>query len=155
ALVASLPTSGRRNDDATDRGAVQARIAVKAGPRMVGISLRHDYWDSERRYPKLYPWGNSAIFNTTIGAANYMKIQTVEIAGRFNSTGLGDTPSRRRIFSCQPARPSAEEACAKKILSGLARRAFRRPVTAADVEPLMAQYRTGKQLRGDFTAGIQ
>ena len=71
-------------------------------------------------------------------------------------TGPGDTPSRRRIFTCQPADSSqaAEVACADEILSTLARRAYRRPITDADLELLLGFYNEGRTT-GDFEAGIE
>jgi hypothetical protein len=81
-------------------------------------------------------------------------IDHFSIAGPSNATGPGETPSRRRIFACRPARASEEAACARKILSTLARRAYRRPVTEADVQPLMAQYEAGRK-KGGFDSGIE
>ena len=65
-----------------------------------------------------------------------MDMEYVRLEGPLNVTGLGDTPSRRQIFVCRPARPGEEESCAKKILAALARRAYRRPVTNGDIETL-------------------
>ena len=75
------------------------------------------------------------------------------IGGPYKATGLGDTPSRRRIFVCRPANASGEDPCARKILATLARRAYRRPVTDADVQVLMGFYKSGRS-KGDFEAGI-
>ncbi len=61
---------------------------------------------------------------------------TVTVTGPFAPTGPGDTPSRARIFACRPVSAAEEEPCARRILGDLARRAFRRPVTDADVNPL-------------------
>ena len=76
------------------------------------------------------------------------------ITGPFNPTGPGVTPSRRRIFTCRPAAATEEAPCARKILSTLARRAYRGPVTAAELETLMTFYQQGRQA-GDFENGIQ
>ncbi len=78
----------------------------------------------------------------------------VTISGPYNITGPGDTPSRARIFVCRPAGEKDEEPCARKILAGVAHRAFRRPVTDADLKPLMAFYRSGREQR-DFDFGIE
>lgn len=82
------------------------------------------------------------------------RIDTVEIKGPLNVTGIGDTPSRKKIFVCYPHKPSEELPCARKILTTLAREAFRRPVTAEDVQGAMAFYQVG-QREGGFEAGIQ
>jgi cytochrome c5 len=81
-------------------------------------------------------------------------VDTVQIEGPFNVTGLGDTASRREILACRPSSRQDEEPCARKILSRLARRAYRRPVTDLDVQRLVGFYRTGRS-SGDFEAGIR
>lgn len=81
-------------------------------------------------------------------------IERVIIEGPYNATAPGDTPSRRAIFSCRPAAASEEAACARTILARLARRAYRRAVTDADLQPLLELYRQGRAGSG-FEAGIQ
>jgi len=66
-----------------------------------------------------------------------------------------DTPSRRAIFVCQPHAASEESACATKILSKMARLAYRRPVTKDDTQSLLEFFKTGRQEGGTFDAGIQ
>jgi hypothetical protein len=83
-----------------------------------------------------------------------MDMEYVRLEGPFNATGPGDTASRRQIFVCQPARSSEETACARKILTTLARRAYRRGVVDADIEPLLQFYRNGRS-EGNFERGIQ
>jgi len=122
------------------------RIPVKAGPRSVSVTFtnRTAALDEDPRLPfhRPYPAGVN-IPETRLG----IHLRSVEIAGPYNVTGPGDTPSRQRIFVCRPAsalRATAgkpDDDCAKTILATLARRAYRRPVTDADVAPLMAFYR--------------
>ena len=82
-------------------------------------------------------------------------VQGITITGPYNATGAGDTPSRRRILVCTPKNASEEPSCARKIVSNLARRAFRRNlVDDAEVEGLMAFYERGRK-EGDFETGIQ
>ncbi len=83
-----------------------------------------------------------------IGPAVYQ----VSIIGPFEAGGAGDTPSRRRIFTCAPTGPDDEEDCAKRILSTLARRAYRRPVDDDDLKPLLEFYRQGRA-EGGFEDG--
>jgi hypothetical protein len=71
----------------------------------------------------------------------------IEIAGPYNVTGSGDTPSRRRIFLCRPAAGTNEADCAARILMAVVRRAFRRNVAAADVAPFLTTYSTTRQKR--------
>ena len=79
---------------------------------------------------------------------------SVTIAGPYQPTGRGDTPSRARIFVCRPASATDEEPCARKILAGLSHRAFRRPVSETDVKPLVAFYRQARAEGADFDGGI-
>ncbi len=73
-------------------------------------------------------------------------VDSIAIDGPFKITGPGDTPSRRRILLCTP-RGGDEDACAKRILSTLARRAYRRPVTDDDVRTLLDFYEDGSEGR--------
>ena len=83
------------------------------------------------------------------------EVGSVTIAGPYQPTGRGDTPARARIFTCRPTGAAAsEEPCARAIVSTLARRAFRRPVTASDVNPLLALYRQSRQDGADFDDSI-
>jgi cytochrome c551/c552 len=79
---------------------------------------------------------------------------TFAIAGPYNITGLGDSASRQKIFVCKPASANDENPCARKILASLARRAYRRPVTDADLNPLLALYEAGRR-DGNFESGIE
>lgn len=88
------------------------------------------------------------------GGGGLPRISNLAILGPYNPTGSGDTPSRREIFICKPTGGADEAACAEKILGKLSRRAYRRPVTAADVKSLMNLYQQG-QSKGGFEAGIQ
>jgi hypothetical protein len=78
----------------------------------------------------------------------------VQVVGPFNSPGVSDTPSRRRIFICRPG-SNQEVACARRIAENLARRAFRRPATAADIDSLMPYYDKGRQGPGGHDSGIE
>jgi len=86
---------------------------------------------------------------------NGVSVDYVLVGGPFDPRGPGDTESRRRIFICRPAPGQAEEPCARRILAALARRAYRRPVTAADVEPLLDLFATGRADGGRFEDGIE
>lgn len=152
--VAQLETSGRGFEDIADRGAVDTRVAVKAGPRVVGVSFLKPILPVETRYPQYYPWGNSATFGTNVGAVRYLSVEKIDVAGPYNPQGFGDTPSRRQIFVCRPAAAQQQEACATRILSGLARRAFRRPLTNADVQSLVGFYKNARKDR-NFDGAVQ
>jgi hypothetical protein len=76
------------------------------------------------------------------------------VSGPFNAGEAGDTPSRQRIFTCRPSRSSEERGCAAKILSKLARRAYRRPVAESDMAGLLHFYDEGRKDNG-FEAGVE
>jgi len=120
------------------------RIAVKAGPRLIGVTFvqKTQALDEATLHPRQRSRGTQPA------------IASVTIRGPYNSTGPGETPSRQRIFTCRPANAAAEPACAKQILSTLARRAYRRPVTDADMATLLTFYDNGRKER-DFDLGIQ
>jgi hypothetical protein len=131
------------------------RVPVRAGQREVVVTFanRVSALDESIRLPfqRPYPAGVN-IPETRLGA----HLLSIEIAGPYNPRGPGNSESRRRIFSCtartQPANAAADDACAKTILSRLARRAYRRAVTDADVEPLLAFYREGRVQAGRLKA---
>ncbi len=81
-------------------------------------------------------------------------LYSIYIAGPYDASGAGDTPSRRRIFVCYPRASSEEEPCAEKILSTLVRRAWRRPVTGADLEAPLRLFRETRAAEG-FEKGIE
>jgi mono/diheme cytochrome c family protein len=81
-------------------------------------------------------------------------VMQISVVGPYDVKGAGDTPSRRKIFICRPSAELPEAACADKILTALAHHAYRRPVTAADVAPLMKIYDEGRK-GTDFDRGIE
>lgn len=95
---------------------------------------------------------DAGIAHTDVIAAR--DVQAISVAGPYGIRGAGDTPSRRRIFSCRPGEGISETACARNILTSLARHAYRRPVTSADIAPLMTMYREGRK-GATFEHGIE
>jgi mono/diheme cytochrome c family protein len=77
----------------------------------------------------------------------------IDVAGPYDPSAKDDTPSRKRIFLCHPRVASAETACARKIITALAHRAYRRPVGEADVAPLMKLY-ASERAASDFDHGV-
>jgi hypothetical protein len=130
------------------------RVPVKAGDHEVVVAFlkKTAAVDETPRLPFLrpFPAGNN-VPETRMGAA----LRSVEISGPHATTGAGDTPSRRRIFVCRPAgSETSQRSCARTILSTLTRRAYRRPVTDADLQPLLTLYSEGHE-QGGFEAGIE
>ena len=81
-------------------------------------------------------------------------MRSVAITGPYDATGAGETPSRERVFICRPTATAQEPDCARTIVSSLARRAYRRPVTERDLDALLAFYDGGRE-QGGFEAGIE
>ena len=134
----------------------QVRFATPAGPREIRITFLNRTPDLLETLVQPYlapcPGDGSAYYTTRKGAY----LWKVEVTGPFEAGGAGDTPSRRRILVCRPesAAQDDELACAQKILSTLARRAYRRPVTDGDVGVLLDFYQRGRS-DGGFEAGIE
>ena len=128
---------------------LQVRVPVTAGPHAVGATFVRKIGAGTQR---LRPFLRSSA--GTYDSTGRPHIETLTIAGPYNPTGPGKTPSRERIFSCRPAARSQEDACATKILSTLARRAFRRPVTKPELARVLEFYAAGRK-KGNFDAGIQ
>jgi cytochrome c5 len=128
---------------------LRVRVPLKAGPHDVAVAFIEKN-HSESVEP-LQPFTRNLDLQDMNGIP---LIDHVQITGPFAATGSGDTPSRRRIFVCRPANGSDELPCAKKVVSTLARRAYRRPVTDADLEILLSFYQKGRN-KGSFDAGIE
>ena len=129
---------------------LEVRFPVKAGPRVVAVAFIKDNAEPEG-VPQ--PAGGRALALNEYYDGD-PAVESVTIGGPYNAEGPGDTPSRRKIFSCVPAEGSGEQPCVRKIVSTLARRAYRRPVTDEDVQTLLDFYNAGRR-RGGFEAGIQ
>src|SRR6185295_8260956 len=124
------------------------RVPVKAGPHEVSIAFVESFPVADTT--RLRPFIKSA--HDTLDWTGRPHIQLLTITGPFAVTGAGDTPSRRRIFTCRPGAKASDAACAKEIISTLARRAYRRPVTDTDLQPLLAFYNDGTR-EGGFETG--
>ena len=145
-------------DAANDQGAaynagpdeLQVRVSLTAGPQVVTAAFikKTDALAESIRQPFARPHGEGdyLLYQPHLG--------TMTITGPFDSSGSDDTPSRRRIFSCWPANQAEEAPCARHIVSTLARRAYRRPVTEADLAPLVQFFDEGRRT-GGFEVGIE
>jgi mono/diheme cytochrome c family protein len=135
---------------------LSVRVAVRSGRHTLGVSFVGKSWEPEGvLQPPLREYGATVTEVTdTSQKPEGPGIGGVTIDGPYEADGPGVTPSRQRIFVCQPGRNLTADACAQRILGTLARRAFRRPVTEKDLEPILAFYREGMDA-GGFEAGIQ
>ncbi|MEX0965294.1 MAG: DUF1592 domain-containing protein [Pseudohongiellaceae bacterium] len=126
-------------------------LPVEAGPRIIGATFPREMWEDEGiQQPRLFGYHLAV---TELPDSN-PGIGSIEIEGPLSIDGPGDTPSRRRIFTCRPENPGQEAGCATEILGSLARSAYRRPVTESDVQGLLRFFEAGRS-EGDFEAGIQ
>ncbi len=129
---------------------LEVRFSASAGMHDLGVAFVRKSVLTEGMAPTLLPPRHTS----STYEAPRMDVDTVRLEGPFDPTGPGDTPSRRRIFVCRPTGGADAEPCAREILGTLARRAYRRPVTDADVETLLQFYRSGYR-EGGFERGIQ
>ncbi|MGD8809384.1 MAG: DUF1592 domain-containing protein, partial [Gammaproteobacteria bacterium] len=143
--------AGETINELSDSTDARLRITapVEAGPRLVTATFIRKVGEGTNR---LRPFERSN--SGTYDATGRPHIETLTVTGPFEATGPGDTPSRRRIFSCMPSDAAAEPACAREILARLARKAYRRPVTSIDLDRLMPFFEDGRS-KGGFEAGIQ
>jgi hypothetical protein len=130
-----------------------ARVTVTAGPHDIGFTFKErpgqsaDVWQPARRDSQEIHF---------IGGLP--KLKTVGVEGPYNATGVSSTPSRERVLICRPAAgatAAVETACARRVISNFAKRAYRRPVTADDLEAPMAFYSSARAESGSFDAGIR
>jgi mono/diheme cytochrome c family protein len=130
---------------------LEVRVPVKAGLHEVGASFVRRLWEAEGvlqppqtgfgRTTNEYYHGNPAV-------------EVLSIGGPYNAAAAGESEARRRVFLCRPKNSADETACAHRILSTLASRAYRRPATDGDVQTLLEFYAAGRA-EGDFDAAIQ
>jgi hypothetical protein len=123
---------------------VELRIRGRAGPAEIGVTFveRSEAFDE------------STVRVRRRSRGELLAVEQVTIAGPYDATGPGHTPSRERIFICTPGADHEETACAHDILAKLVRRAYRRPASDADVGALLPFYDAGRA-NGGFEAGIQ
>lgn len=143
------PPQGRKDHSMVDKH-LKTRLQVKAGPRDVGVTfLKKPYslLESKRqpfkahfnyhRHPRLSP-----------------AVYQVSITGPFNAQGAIDTPSREKVFIRQPNQPSEETSAARDILANIMKRAYRRPISKADLKKPMSFYAEAAKASG-FETGIE
>jgi hypothetical protein len=132
---------------------LDVRMLVKAGPRLVGVSFVRQMWEPEG-LPQ--PLQRGRVLTNDQIYMGYASVGAVSVAGPYSGPGSAkDTPSRRAIFVCEPRRASEERDCAAKILSKIARLAYRRPAASSDVQTLLQFFADGRANGGSFDAGIQ
>jgi mono/diheme cytochrome c family protein len=130
---------------------VETRIPVKAGPHTVTIAFLQK--STGPSVDLLEPFGREKL--DPINTAGIPEIDFLSISGPFNQSGPGDTPTRRAILTCRPQGNADPVPCARKILTTLGRKAYRRPVTDSETERLLTYFQHGRNEGGTFDAGIE
>ncbi len=126
------------------------RIPVTAGPHEVGFTwvdkptMKQDVWQPSLRATQ-----------EAHNPSGLPRLETAIIEGPYDVRGVSETPSRERIFVCRPETAAEEPACAERIFARLARRAFRHPIDADDIEAPLAFYNEARAHGGSFDQGIQ
>ena len=135
----------------TGDAGLEVRFPARAGLRTVGVSFVRRHAETEGvLQPRNRGYGRFVDERYDDDAA----VEQVAIGGPYTVDGPGDTASRQAIFACQPSTAVEEVPCARRILAGLARRAYRRPVGNAEVSTLMSFFHDGRG-EGTFDDGIQ
>jgi Protein of unknown function (DUF1592)/Protein of unknown function (DUF1588)/Protein of unknown function (DUF1587)/Protein of unknown function (DUF1585)/Protein of unknown function (DUF1595)/Planctomycete cytochrome C len=145
--LAALKNPTVAGDEIDNR--LTARVKLTAGPHVIGVAWLQK---TAPRPWKLKPFVRSSA--DTLDMTGWPHVDRFWVSGPFTATGAGDTPSRRQVLSCRPSTRAQETPCARKILTSLARRAYRGDVTAGDVDRLLEFYDTGRRAH-DFEAGIR
>ncbi len=128
---------------------MKRRVRVTAGTHDVGFT----FVERPARSQDIFQPPVRTSMDIHVGSER-PKIIRAAVEGPFDVTGISDSPSRRRLFVCRPASTADEPRCARAILTTIARRAYRRPVSDADMGPVMAFYERGRA-GGDFDAGLR
>jgi hypothetical protein len=122
------------------------RFFATAGPHKIGVAFKRRTFAESDDQLQMFARGG--------GQDRLYRVSSFQLQGPFNAKGISPTPSRERIFSCKPDSVAAQAPCAKKIITSLATRAYRRPVSAEDVNELFQYYQDGVK-EGDFEGGIR
>ena len=129
------------------------RRPVAAGPHVIGATfVERTISESDAVLQPLVPGGGEA--GIIEGEESPLKITRLQVDGPFGASGVGDTPSRRKLFVCRPETVEDELPCARKILGKIVRQAFRRPVTDVDLEVPLRFFDNGRA-NGNFETGIR
>jgi mono/diheme cytochrome c family protein len=143
------------NDDEASTN-YEVRLAIKAGSRDVGITFLETTvaQPEDVIQPYLRPPGVSTFKHARLGGYAGSNVALLSFTGPVSVAGPGDSPSRRRIFVCHPTTVAEEAPCARRILRQVARRAYRRPVMASEVDTLL-EFFTETRVEGNFDHGIR
>jgi mono/diheme cytochrome c family protein len=147
--VSNSSENPTKTGDAVD-DRLKIKVPMKAGPHEVTVAFieRSHVQNTWRLEPFLRSSAD------TIDFGGYPHLDTFTVTGPYNPTGVSETPSRKKIFTCRPTAAKDELPCAKTILGTLARRAYRGQATDAEVDRILEFYQTGRTQGGNFDQGI-
>lgn len=132
------------------------RLRIKAGQRKVSVAFLRNAEGPYEDLIKPHDWSRASSGTGSAGTTEPPPLMEVLITGPYKVTGLSNSRSRDRIFTCQPTAKSAQRACADQILTRMAARAYRRPVTARDRASLLKFYdQAAGESRDGFEDGIR
>lgn len=182
-VVTWLNSNTNNENDRLTEDRYTLRVPMTAGTHRISVSFRRQTWPDESVQwlrnntdyvplpldkPKLLPldvWVDGQRAGTLqvpswrmhprYSQRNFPRdVLQLDVAGPYDVKGMAETPSQRAVFQCRPRSAAEEEPCARKIVSSLARRAWRRPVSAGDIAPLMRLY-SAERAGGSFEQGIE
>ncbi len=135
-----------------DKG-LEVEAEISAGPHVIGVTFVREMFEEEG-LPQ--PIQRGRVISNDQVYMDFANVGSVQVGGPYEVEGPAkDTPSRRAIFVCYPNAVAEEASCANRILSHMARLAYRRPVTKADTDTLMEFFEQGREQGGTFDHGIQ
>jgi hypothetical protein len=155
--VAVLEINPRMSEsDANGMNIVTPRIHVKAGTQRLAAAFvqRFDAVPDDLMPPIDHSLADSQI-GSGFGITTLPHLREFAVGGPFKVTGVSDTPSRRKIFTCRPTSAAEEATCSASIIRRLATEAYRAPLSAQDFEGLQKFYQQGRKEGGDFESGIR
>jgi mono/diheme cytochrome c family protein len=155
--VAVLEINPRMSEsDANGMNLVTPRISVKAGTKRLSAAFvqRFDAVPDDLMPPIDHTLADSQI-GSGFGITTLPHLREFAVGGPFKVTGVSDTASRRKIFTCRPTSAAEEATCASSIIRKIATQAYRSPLTAQDFDGLQAFYQQGRKDGGDFESGIR
>jgi hypothetical protein len=148
--LVKLQKNPTATSDEIEATRLHVRVLVKAGTRTIAAAfLDETPWTLETA--RLQPFIRD--FNSPFAAEGAPHVQTLSVEGPYNIAATSQPPAAK-LFVCRPSSPASEDGCARRIIAAVGRRAYRRPLTQAEIDGLMEFYRTARK-DGSFNAGVE
>jgi hypothetical protein len=146
--------SGAGADGRGADGLITERIPVRGGQHRVSVAFVRRFEGPYEDLIRPHDWSNAGGGSGGTGITSLPHLRDLIIMGPYDATGLSETPSRQKVFSCRPLEASEQRPCAQTIVERLGREAYRRPLRPDEVESLLAFYDRGAQ-QGGFELGVR